>query len=140
MSDIGPICWANIDSTKTNCPCNSNIVYIGPILLRAVDDSWASDIWPFLASRATMGESVFGLAQHWTNVQYGWDIGFGTGCKLMSTQCWATMKFRCRSDVIQTKNASWDVKRFQSLNYYSRSTGTDNSWYSTSIDYDTNNM
>ena len=27
----------------------------------------------------------------------------------MSTQCWATVKFRCRSDVIQTKNASYVI-------------------------------
>ena len=32
--------WANINPTKKKiAPCNSNIVYIGPILVRAVDAS-----------------------------------------------------------------------------------------------------
>ena len=31
--------WANINPTKKSVPCNSNVVYVGPILVRSVDES-----------------------------------------------------------------------------------------------------
>ena len=100
--------WSNVGPTliqpKKIAPYNSNVDFIGPILVRAVDGRWASDIWPVLASRATVGEICFCvgpiLVHPWTNVPHDSDIG--TGCKLMLIQCWATVKLRCRSDVIQT--------------------------------------
>ena len=88
---------ANIDPTKKIVPCNSNIVYIGPVLVRAVDDSWAFGLfWP---PGPQWVKSVFGLAQHWSKIGLMSNmVQTLAGCKLMSTQCLATIK--CRSDII----------------------------------------